>query len=81
MEGNCGSNQSCNICHCNPCTCKEGHCCGGDKGQHQEWKRSLISFRKMMLAAMNEDDDDKRDMQIKDVLKKEIEFYESFLNK
>lgn len=35
----------------------------------------------MMLAAMNEDDDDKRDMQIKDVLKKEIEFYESFLNK
>lgn len=81
MENQCGSGHGCSVCHCNPCKCNEGHCCGDKKDQHHQWKQSLISFRKMMLNAMNEDDDDKRDMQIKEALKKEIEYYESFLNK
>ncbi len=80
MDNQCGSG-TCSVCHCNPCTCKDGHCCEDKNEKHHQWKQALIGFRKMMLNAMNEDDDDKRDMQIKDALKKEIEYYESYLNK
>jgi|GEM_PF-5240164 len=81
MSHHCCSDH-CQICHSNPCKChEEGHCCGIKK---EHWKHKLeekINFHKLLLDAMEEKDTEKRHMRIKDLLKKKLEKYESYLKK
>ena len=81
MNNHCCSDH-CKICHSNPCKCQEDHHCCGDKKEN--WKRKLeekIDFHKLLMEALDEKDTEKRHMRIKDLLKKKIEKYESYLKK